>query len=149
MFYFKDHADPVGEAHRIDSVELMLEELKRAWDEQNAKRSFWGGGVSLNKVTSFLLYSLDGVVNAVNEAVIPGPDKKATVLAAIERLYDYTVREALPIWMRPLAGPIKSYIIHVLISSAIDWMVAKYKSGSWSKRKEETKSVRKASRRKK
>lgn len=148
MFYFRDHADPVGDAHKVEAVEAMLEGLKKAWDEQNSKRSFWGGGVSLSKVTSFLLYSLDGVVNAVNEAVLTGPDKKATVLAALERLYDYTVREALPIWMRPLAGPIKAYIIHVLVSNAIDWMVAKYKSGSWHK-KEEPKTAKRGARRRK
>ena len=148
MFYFRDHADPVGKAHKVEAVEAMLEGLKTAWDAQKSSRSFWGGGVSLSKVTNFLLYSLDGVVNAVNEAVITGPDKKATVLAALERLYDYTVREALPIWMRPLAGPIKAYIIHVLVSNAIDWIVAKYKSGSWSQKEEIKTSGRGARRRK-
>jgi hypothetical protein len=148
MFYFREYADPVGEAHEVEAVELMLEGLKKAWDEQKSKRSFWGGRVNFSKVTSFLLYSLDGVVNAVNEAVLTGPDKKATVLAALERLYDYTVREALPIWMRPLAGPVKAYIIHVLISNAIDWMVAKYKSGSWSKKDEPKVASRRARRRK-
>lgn len=148
MFYFREYADPVGEAHKVEAVELMLEGLKKAWDEQRSKKAFWGSAVSLSKVTSFLLYSLDGVVNAVNEAVLTGPDKKATVLAALERLYDYTVREALPIWMRPLAGPIKAYIIHVLVSNAIDWIVAKYKSGSWSK-KEEPKAASRGARRRK
>lgn len=142
MFYFKDYADPVGVAHEVESVERMLEALKRAWDEQSKRKSFWGRSVDLSRVTSFLLYSLDGVVNAVNEAVLTGPDKKATVLAALERLYDYTVREALPIWLRPFAGLIKSYVINVLISNAIDWVVAKYRSGSWVP-KEESKGARK------
>lgn len=148
MFYFKDHADPVGEVRPLESVEQMLESLKRVWDERSSGRHFWKSSVSLTKVTGFLLYALDGLVNAVNESLITGPDKKATVLDAIDRLYDYTVREALPIWLRPIAGPIKSYIIHVLVSSAIDWMVAKYKSGSWSV-KESPKGVRRGSRRRK
>jgi hypothetical protein len=132
MFYFKDSADPVGQIHLVESVESMLVELKRFWDEQRSSRSFWKGGVSLSKVTNFLMYALDGLVNAVNEAVITGPDKKATVLDALDRLYEYTVREALPFWLRPVASPIKSYVIHVLVSNAIDWMVLKYKQGSWS-----------------
>lgn len=146
MFLFKDHADPVGVPHEIESVERMLEDLKRVWDGQKSKRSFWGVGSGMGKVTNFLLYSLDGLVTVVNEAVIPGPDKKATVLYALERLYDYTVREVMPIWLRPIASPIKSYIIHVLVSSAIDWMVMKYKEGSWSKKKDE-KAARRGSRR--
>jgi hypothetical protein len=132
MFYFKDSADPVGQVQVVGSVERMLVELKRFWDEQKSSRSFWKGGVSISKVTSFLMYALDGLVNAVNEAVITGPDKKATVLDALERLYEYTVREALPFWLRPVASPIKSYVINVLVSNAIDWMVLKYKEGSWS-----------------
>lgn len=148
MFYFKDHADPVGVSHKVESVESMLEGLKRAWDAGESKRSFWKGGASLSKVTGFLLYALDGLVNAVSECVLTGPDKKATVLDAIDRLYDYTVREALPIWLRPFAGPIKAYIIHVLVSSAIDWVVAKYRSGSWSA-KESPKAARRSPRRKK
>jgi hypothetical protein len=132
MFYFKDYADPIGQVRVVGSVEEMLVELKAHWDAKKSSRSFWGSGVSVSKVTSFLLYALDGFVNAVNEAVIPGPDKKATVLDALDRLYEYTVREALPIWLRPVASPIKSYVIHVLVSNAIDWMVMKYKEGSWS-----------------
>lgn len=132
MFYFKDSADPVGQVHVVDSVEVMLEDLKKHWDDSRSGRSFWRSGVSLSKVTSFLMYALDGLVNAVNEAVITGPDKKATVLDALDRLYEYTVREALPFWLRPVASPIKSYVIYVLVSNAIDWMVFKYRQGSWS-----------------
>lgn len=146
MFYFKDSVDPVGQVQRLDSVEKLIEDLKKVWDEGRSKSSFWKSGPNLTKVTNFLLYALDGLISVVNETLIPGPDKKATVLDAIDRLYDYTVREALPIWLRPIAGPIKAYVIHVLISNAIDWMVMKYKSGSWSK-KEAPKTNLKKSRR--
>ena len=74
---------------------------------------------------------LDDFVVTVSTVIISGPDKKATVLNAVDRLYDYTVKEAMPIWMRPFAAPIKHYIVYVLVSSAIDWMVLKYQSGSW------------------
>jgi len=149
MFYFKDYTDPVGTAQRLDSVESMIEALKRAWDEKRTEKSFLSAKVSFTKVTSFLLYSLDGLVGAANEAVLTGPDKKATVLDAIDRLYDYTVREALPIWLIPVAMPIKSYVIHVLVSNAIDWIVAKYKEGSWGKKETRTSSRRTLRRRSK
>ena len=78
------------------------------------------------------MVALDDLVVTVATVVIAGPDKKATVLDAIDRLYDYTVREAMPIWVRPIASPVKQYIVYVLVSNAIDWMVAKYQNGSWN-----------------
>lgn len=132
MFKIKDSANPVGEARVVDSVEEMILGFKRLWDGQRTTKSFWRPSVDLSKVTNFILFAMDGFVGAVSEAVMTGPDKKATVLAAVDRLYDYVVREALPIWLVPFAGPIKAYIIGVLVSNAIDWVVLKYKSGSWS-----------------
>lgn len=133
---FKDNANPVGTAHVIKEVEQRLQFYRDLWDARVARRSFWGPRVSLSSLTNFLMVALDDLVIAVGSYVISGPDKKATVLDAIDRLYDYTVREALPIWIRPFAGPVKNYIVYVLISNAIDWMVAKYQSGNW--RRDET-----------
>jgi hypothetical protein len=127
---FKEHANPVGEPHRIEEVEKRLQFYKDLWDSQKS-RSFWRPRVSLSGLTNFLMAALDDMVIAVGAYILSGPDKKATVLDAIDRLYDYTVREALPFWVRPFAAPVKNYIVYVLASNAIDWMVAKYQSGSW------------------
>jgi len=131
MFIFKENSDPVGVVRRLDAVEERIAQYSRIWDEASSRRSFWKPSVNLSKVTNFLLFALDGLITTVGAEVIAGPDKKATVLDAVSRLYDYTVREAMPIWMRPFAAPIKNYIVYVLVSSAIDWIVAKYQSGSW------------------
>ena len=128
---FKENSNPVGVVHSLDSVEIKIAQYSRMWDEARGRRSFWRPTVNLSKVTNFLLFALDGLVTTVGAEVIAGPDKKATVLDAVSRLYDYTMREAMPIWMRPFAAPIKDYIVYVLVSSAIDWIVAKYQSGSW------------------
>jgi hypothetical protein len=128
---FKDHANPVGAAKRVNEIETRLNFYRSLWDSQNNKRSFWSPKISLSRVTNFLMVALDDFVVTAATVVIAGPDKKATVLDAVDRLYDYTVREAMPIWMRPIATPVKQYIIYVLVSNAIDWMVAKYKNGSW------------------
>lgn len=137
MFQFKDYADPIGEVRTISNIEGMVAELMAQWDAQLYRKGFLRGRANMSKVTNFLLYALDGLMSAANEALIPGPDKKATVLDAIDRLYEYTVREAMPFWMRPLASPVKSYIVHVLISNAIDWIVLKYKDGSWKGEKQD------------
>jgi hypothetical protein len=131
MFDFKEKNNPVGVAHKIEAIEIKISQYTKIWDQLLENKSFWKPKVDLSKVTNFLLFALDDFIVLVNEVAIPGPDKKATVLDAIDRLYEYTVREAMPIWMRPFAAPIKNYIVYVLVSSAIDWIVAKYQSAGW------------------
>jgi hypothetical protein len=128
---FKEYANPVGEPHRIEEVENKVQFYCRLWDSRKDHKSMWLPKVSMSAVTNFLLMALDDFVVAVSAVVISGPDKKATVLDAISRLYDYTVAEAIPIWLKPFAAPLKNYIVYVLVSNAIDWMVAKYRNGSW------------------
>lgn len=127
---FKDKANPIGLVHKIDEVEDKLIHYARMWDEINRTRNFWKPKIDLSKITNFLLFALDDFINIVSVVAIPGPDKKATVLDAVDRLYEYTIKEAMPFWMKPFAGVIKDYIIYVLVSNAIDWIVFKYQS-SW------------------
>lgn len=128
---FKDKANPVGVAHSLEEVDRKVEFYRNLWDSQRNAKSFWRPSVSLSRVTNFLMVALDDLVVTVAGSVLSGPDKKATVLKAVDVLYDYIIREAIPVWMRPFAAPVKQYIVEVLVSNAIDWMVAKYQSGSW------------------
>lgn len=128
---FNKDSNPVGVAHKIEEIEKKVQFYCNLWDFQRNSKSFWKPSINLSAVTKFLLLALDDLVVTISDHLMSGADKKATVLAAIETLYDYTVREVLPIWLRPLASPIKNYVIYVLISNAIDWMVAKYRNGSW------------------
>ena len=128
---FKEKDNPVGAVQRINEIENKILKYQKIWDQDKEKKGFIFKKPNLNKVTNFLLMVLDDFVVTVSTVIISGPDKKATVLNAVDRLYDYTVKEAMPIWMRPFAAPIKHYIVYVLVSSAIDWMVLKYQSGSW------------------
>ena len=131
--FIKETADPVGKPQVVESVEALLESYMRMWDETKKRRSAWVRFDS-SRVTNFLMKALDDFIVAVDSSSILGEDKKATVLDATDRLYEYIVREAMPIWMMPFAGVVKQYIIYVLVSSAIDWIVSKYKEG-WSSRK--------------
>lgn len=132
---FKKNANPVGVVHKIDAIEEKLLQYSRMWDELKNPKTLWKTKVDLSQVTNFLLFALDDFITTVCTVAISGPDKKATVLDAVDRLYEYAVREALPLWLIPIAGPIKSYIVYVLVSNAIDWIVAKYQSGSWKREK--------------
>jgi hypothetical protein len=132
MFKFKDKANPVGVIHKVSEIEEKLVKYARMWDEQRA-RGFWLSKSDRSRLTHFMLVALDDFMISVAILSIPGPDKKATVLDAMDRLYEYTVREALPIWLRPFAEPVKQYVVYVLVSFAIDWAVQKYNTGSWGR----------------
>lgn len=141
----KEEPNPIGEVYIIDTVEKQIEALQFHWDELNVdveKSSWWkfwnwGKRTSLTKVTDFLIKALDDFIHMVDNTLTNGPDKKATVLDAISRLYDYVIREALPIWLKPFAGRVKNYIINELVSVAIDWIVDKYRNGSWREKWED------------
>jgi hypothetical protein len=134
-----EEPNPIGEVHEVPEVEEHLVALAEAWDAQKEaeggsvwyKPWTWFRKSNLVKVTNFLLMSLDELIGMVDDVIDTGPDKKATVLNAISRLYDYVIKEAMPIWLKPFAGRVKDYIIFTLISSAIDWIVDKYRNGSW------------------
>jgi F0F1-type ATP synthase membrane subunit a len=129
---FKDHADPVGSVVGVPEIELKLQQYIQIWIDSNSNtKSFWVQKPNLSKVTNFLLLAIDDFVSILIKVSIPGPDKKATVLEAVNRLYDFTVKEALPFWLKPFASVIKNYIIYVLISNSIDWIVAKYQTNKW------------------
>ena len=131
--------NPVGTAHQIDCVDRHVRMLCEKWDEQKELEEstpwwkWWAnlGTRQLVKVTNFLIKALDDLIQLVDREVDDGPDKKATVLMAIGALYDYVIREAMPIWLRPFAARVKDYVVNTLISSAIDWIVGKYRHGSW------------------
>lgn len=130
--FIKERPDPVGKPQVVESVETLLDLYMHLWDDSKNKKHFWKRFDS-SRVTNFLMRAVDDFVIAVDQSNILGADKKATVLSAAERLYDYMVRETLPLWLMPFAGVLKQYVVHVLISNAIDWMVAKYKDG-WKPR---------------
>ena len=137
--YMKMQAEsnPIGAIQKTAEFEEKIIALSNDWDEKikTISKKWW----SLNKTkislaTIFLLNSLDELIIFANEVVISsGANKKATVLDGIDKLYDYVALEAFPIWLHPFATLIKQYVIYTMISSFIDYIVEKYKDGSWNK----------------
>lgn len=128
--------NPVGEVHWMDQIENKVLELHEKWlseypDMPWYKKLFSWSKPSLYRVTMFLIDSLDELIHTVDDLIEAGPDKKATVLAAIDHLYDFVGREAVPFLLRPFATAIKNYIVYTLIAAAIDWIVDKYRNGEW------------------
>ncbi len=129
--------DVIGIAKSLPEINEYLNILIEKWNKirgEVPKWWFWQTTTTtMHQAIKFLLLSVDGLIIIVDNLIESGPDKKATVLDALNKLYDYVVREAIPFWLRPFAGIIKNYVIFTLASSAIDWIVSKYREGSWRK----------------
>ena len=130
-------SNPVGEVQVVDGINDIVNAFAAQWDEEKATEKipwwkFWSRSKrSVVAATNFLLRALDNLVNYIDNILDNGPDKKATVLNALEKLYDYVIREAMPIWLRPISGVVKNLILNVIVSSAIDFVVDKYRNGNW------------------
>jgi hypothetical protein len=130
-------ANPVGQAQQLASVNTYIQEVIAEWNAiQTTSVSWWKiwkrvSIESLQVASKFLLQALDDLIVIVDKELDSGPDKKATVLSAVSNIYDFVVAEALPVWLKPFAGSVKNYIVYSLVSSAIDFIVTKYRTGSW------------------
>lgn len=135
MDYIKE-SDPVGVAHVDENIENFIKTMAEIWNEDKEISAWWKiwERISISKVTNFLLAVLDDLIAYVDDVLESGPDKKATVLAAIDSLYDIVIIGALPIWLKPFSSAIKKYVIQEMISPAIDWIVDKYRNGEWRKK---------------
>lgn len=133
----KQNLNPIGSIHKLDQIEEKISDLCSLWDATNKKPDNWltkyglKSKLNLILVTNFLLGALDELVSTIDLLLESGPDKKATVLNGLDRLYEYIIKEGLPLWARPFAAPLKNYIIYTLASGTIDWMIEKYRNGSW------------------
>jgi hypothetical protein len=137
--------NPIGQAQDIQKVNNKVNDVIAKWEEDNPKPkiSWWNPfswwkqrRTSLLKVTLFLFECVDNFIRYIENEVIKGADKKATVIAAVTIIYDYVVKEAMPPWAKPFAGKIKGFFIGILISGVIDFIVKRYNEGwSWSSEK--------------
>jgi len=129
--------NPVGEVRAIPEVAQYVLDTQGAWDQVKATSSSWWkiwkkvSLAQLQQCSKFLLLAVDDLIQLVDNLIDNGPDKKATVLDAMSKIYDYVVAEALPLWIKPFAASVKNYIVYSLLSSAIDFFVDKYRHGAW------------------
>lgn len=136
----KETPNPIGTPVENYYINIFVESMKVVWDTTKKKTRWWKfwEKVKLTTVTNFLLNCLDDLIAYVDQMEnVCGADKKATVLFAIGKIYDYVIKEAMPIAMWPFANVIRSYIIDTLISNSIDWIVAKYRDGNFKSKSPE------------
>jgi hypothetical protein len=130
----KEVPNPVGQVIQNNYIDMFVDSMKAVWDSMKTTVSWWKFWAtrSLTPVTDFLLKCLDDLIAYVDQIEgASGADKKATVLAAIGKIYDYIIKEAMPIWLKPFSALVRDYVINVLISHAIDWIITKYRHGDF------------------
>lgn len=123
--------NPIGKIFNLDEVTSYTDSVVKKWKEINTGSwwKFWS--LDWTKATGFLILSVDELIRIVEKLVQFGPDKKATVLDALGKLFDTIVLTSAPFWLKPILSASKSYIINTLCSMLIDWIVSKYNDGTW------------------
>ena len=113
-------------------LDPSIKEVVNSWNEkQEQKEGTW------TQAVAYVTLAVDYFIRQIEGLIPSGQDKKATVLAAISDVYDMIVPGLLPIWLRPFNSRIKAFVIDVVISIAIDFIVSKYRKGSWNEVPEE------------
>lgn len=133
-----DSANPIGEIKQDSAIQNYITILCADWDKTHPPIRWWQRWKrpSFTKATAFVLLALDDLVAYADEAIdTTGADKKATVLWAIRKIFQYVGKGALPVCLRPFAPQIMEIIIFGIISPFIDWMIDKYRNGAWKKQK--------------
>jgi hypothetical protein len=129
--------NPVGQLQQVPEVDDYIEKLIKDWlVEKNASQPSWWQAwkkeAYLYKATKYIVCAVDNLINIVESKIPKGADKKAVVLASIALLYDSVMNGVLPVWLKPFSGRVKYILIYVIISTLIDWTVAKYRDGAWA-----------------
>jgi len=133
--------NPIGQPHP-HMLDGAVKEVIELWEKNGPKPSWWTRikGAWFTAV-SYLIKAVDYLVRSIDDALEAGADKKATVLQALEKIYDIIVPPLLPLWLKPFNGKIKNFVIYVVASLMIDFIVGKYRLGDWPKTKPEEESV--------
>ncbi len=128
-------------ASDIDAVLKQLDgylaALKQNWDAESQglpTRSWW----SINRLrlaggVQYIIDSLDKLVLFVEDLIPTGSDKKSAVVSLLDKLFDYVVAPAFPIWLKPFTPAIRRIIIDIVVSNMIEFVVGKYNKGIWKK----------------
>ena len=118
----------------LNKLEDYISDLEKRWDQNNVeKKSWWRIKTSyLISSTLFIINSLDEIIIFVEGVIPDGQQKKEATLTVVSKLFDYVVATAFPIWLSPFVFIIKKIVIDVIIDSLINYIVEKYKNGSWN-----------------
>ena len=115
-------------------LDAYLENLKAKWDETAPPKKSWFAihQTQITECTKFLICALDDLILFVQDNIPKGSDKKTVVLLVISNIFDYVATNSFPTWLIPLTPVVKQIIVGVIVSQLIEFIVSKYRDGSWS-----------------
>lgn len=111
------------DATLLQAVEAKVIEIKDRW-----KRFLVRDQAAIVK---FMVMVLDELILFVETFAVPGADKKAAVIWAVNEIYDIIVPELLPFYVKPFSGRIKIFVVNVVVDVILEFIVDKYQTGAW------------------
>jgi hypothetical protein len=114
-----EFANPIGQSDII-RVKQYVESTLVNWKDYVVKN--W------KSLTRFLLISIDVIVLDLENTLLKGPDKKATVLDVLSKIYDAIIPDMLPYLLKPFNSQIKKFLFNVVLNVFIDYIVSKNNS---------------------
>jgi len=125
------------ETTKIFEIETYANKVKNDWEVLKKKRAgFFTSNINLSDSVRFFITTLDEAIRFVETKYTEGSDKKTFVLEVLRRVYDTVIASQLPMWLWPFSSAIKSIVIDIIISNAIEYIVNQYNNGSWVKKNE-------------
>ncbi len=113
----------------------IYEDIKVKVDEiiVKYKASAADGSVTLAEAYEILQLAVHDVMLVVEELSLPGVDKKALVMQAVDKFYDEVIApldiKAIPNAVEPLADRLLKTVLLQIVDGAIDALVAILKKG--------------------
>ena len=112
-------------------INIFLDTLSKRWYQEDPD--------SLSKSSFFVLNSLDESINLAEQLGGNGKDKKEIVLFIMSTFFENVLSKSMPAYLYPFERIIRVFVIKVVLSAFIDFIVKKYKEGSWSRNRKELK----------
>lgn len=120
----------------------IISQIKLVWTEKvkDIPKSWFKLSINyLIQASGFLINVTDILVNHMQTIEMPGIEKKTQVMSMISEIFDFVALSVIPIAYKPFAPILKTLIINCILSTVIDFIVKKYKNGSWLNKNEESK----------
>lgn len=124
----KSTTNPIGFVNEVAGLNDLCVKLKGEWAlaKQTVK------DISLISGVQFLTNCLDQLICYLVNENFAGAEKKATAMAYFSTLYDTVAADFMPVYLVIFSSTIKDFIVGIVVNQVIDFMVDKYKNGSWS-----------------
>jgi len=110
-----------------NELKSLVNQIKLRWANRKDVKTGWFSNTAskFSEAVPFFMKVIDELMKFMDNYDMPGLSKKALVMESLNELYDYIVGPLLPLWLKPFGSNIKSLVLDVLVSTFIDFLVAR------------------------